>query len=54
MTFQLYGHYLCFKLDSFLEALKSALNFQKENNLRSLIPQKTLKKTIQLCKEYSK
>jgi len=26
-----------------IEALKSALNFQKENNLRSLIPQETLK-----------
>jgi len=41
---------LCFKLDSFLEALKSALNFQKENNLRSLIPQKTLKQQYSFAK----
>jgi len=33
-----------------IEALKSALNFQKENNLRSLIPQKTLKQQYSFAK----
>jgi site-specific recombinase XerD len=33
-----------------IEALKSALNFQKENNLRSLIPQETLKQQYSFAK----
>jgi len=33
-----------------IEALKSALDFQKENNLRSLIPQETLKQQYSFAK----
>jgi site-specific recombinase XerD len=33
-----------------IEVLKSALNFQKENNLRSLIPQETLKQQYSFAK----
>jgi len=38
------------KTEKQIEALTSALNFQKENNLRSLIPQETLKQQYSFAK----